>query len=424
MSDAAAESVKGAKRKDDRPKRLSVADARARILAAVEPVRAIERVAVRAALGRVLAADAISPLDVPAHTNSAVDGYAVAADSLARQGTVQFRVVGTAWAGRPYVGTAKAGECVHIMTGAPMPSGTDTVVAEENTQRQGETVSIECDRHDARNVREAGEDFTKGQVALRRGKRIMAAELGILASLGFVEVSVFRRPRVAFFSTGDELRSLGEPLEHGQVYDSNRYTLFGLLRQMDVELLDLGVVRDQRAAVERAFTQAADSADVVVTSGGVSVGAADYVKDVVSALGRIEFWLVAMRPGRPLVFGRIGNAAFFGLPGNPVAVMVTFYQFVRPAVERLMGQTDPALPLTLRARTRSPLKTRLGRTEFIRGVLERDEHGDFVVTSTGNQGSGILSSMSSGNCFIVLPPECGNTEPGAVVDVQPFFGVS
>ncbi|HEY8555386.1 MAG TPA: gephyrin-like molybdotransferase Glp [Burkholderiales bacterium] len=406
-----------------RPDRLSVEEARTRVLAEVTAVSATERLALRSALRRVLAEDVISPIDVPSHTNAALDGYAVAGAELPAHGKKEFRIVGTAWAGRPYEGTVPPGGCVQIMTGAPMPAGTDTVVAAENVQAEEGRAVVDCDRHDARNVRRAGEDIARGQVALRRGKRLGPAELGMLASLGLGEVAVYRRPRVAFFSTGDELRSLGEPLAPGQIYDSNRYTLYAMLTELGVELLDMGVVRDRREDVRRALIEAAASADAIITTGGVSVGEADHIKEILGALGRISFWQVAMRPGRPLAFGRIDRASFFGLPGNPVAVMVTFYQFVQPALRRMMGEARPVLVPTLRARCLSPLKTRVGRTEFIRGILSRDEHGEWVVRTTGNQGSGILSSMSIGNCFIVLPPESESTEPGAIVEVQPFHGL-
>ena len=406
-----------------RPDRLSVGEARARVLAEVTPVSGTERLALRAALRRVLAEDVVSPIDVPAHTNAAVDGYALAAAELPGQGKKEFTIVGTAWAGRPYEGPVPPGGCVQIMTGAPMPAGTDTVVAVENVHAESGRAVVDCDRHDARNVRRAGEDIARGQVALTRGKRLGPAELGMLASLGLGEVTVYRRPRVAFFSTGDELRSLGEPLAPGQVYDSNRYTLYAMLTELGVELLDMGVVRDRREDVRRALTEAAASADAIITTGGVSVGEADHIKDILGTLGRISFWQVAMRPGRPLAFGRIDQASFFGLPGNPVAVMVTFYQFVQPALRHMMGEAQPVPVPTLRARCLNPLKTRVGRTEFIRGILSRDEHGEWVVRSTGNQGSGILSSMSIGNCFIVLPPESDSTEPGAIVEVQPFHGL-
>ncbi len=405
------------------PRRLSVADARARILAEIEPVRGTEKVALRSALGRVAAADVVSPLDVPAHTNAAVDGYALAGSELPAEGSKEFRVIGTAWAGRPFTGVVGRGECVQIMTGAPIPTGADTVVLQENVEASAERVSIPSGEQPRLNVRAAGEDVAKGELALSAGKRIQPAELGMLASLGFGEVFVYRRPRVAFFSTGDELRSIGEPLGLGQVYDSNRYTLYGMLTQLGVEIQDMGVIRDDREAVHQAFVEAAAHADAIITSGGVSVGEADHVKAALDALGKMSFWQVAMRPGRPLTFGRVGNAAFFGLPGNPVAVMVTFYQLVQPGLRRLMGEPAPAAPPMFSARSLSALQTRLGRTEFIRGVLARDESGELVVRSTGGQGSGILSSMSEANCFIVLPPECGDTEPGAIVSVQPFHAL-
>lgn len=405
------------------PRRLSVADARARILAEIEPVRGTEKVALRSALGRVAAADVVSPLDVPAHTNAAVDGYALAGSELPTEGSKEFRVIGTAWAGRPFTGVVGRGECVQIMTGAPIPTGADTVVLQENVEASAERVSIPSGEQPRLNVRAAGEDVAKGELALSAGKRIQPAELGMLASLGFGEVFVYRRPRVAFFSTGDELRSIGEPLGLGQVYDSNRYTLYGMLTQLGVEIQDMGVIRDDREVVHQAFVEAAAHADAIITSGGVSVGEADHVKAALDALGKMSFWQVAMRPGRPLTFGRVGNAAFFGLPGNPVAVMVTFYQLVQPGLRRLMGEPAPAAPPMFSARSLSALQTRLGRTEFIRGVLARDESGELVVRSTGGQGSGILSSMSEANCFIVLPPECGDTEPGAIVSVQPFHAL-
>lgn len=404
-------------------KRLSVTDARDRILADVAVVRDVEKVALRESLGRVVARDIVSPIDVPAHTNSAVDGYALAREELPREGKREFRVVGGALAGRPYTGTVARGDCVQIMTGAPMPADTDTVVLREQVSVRGQTATIEYEADRARNVRKAGEDIAKGQVALAAGKEIMAAELGMLASLGFGDVPVYRRARVAFFSTGDELRPVGERLQEGQIYDSNRYTLFGLLTRLGVEIRDLGVVVDRPDSVRAAFTDAAADADAIITTGGVSVGDADYVKESVEALGDIRFWQVAMRPGRPFVFGKLGDTAFFGLPGNPVAVMVTFYQFVQPALRRIMGEPSPILPPMARARSLSPLRTRVGRTEFIRGILGRDENGELTVRSTGGQGSGILSSMSVGDCFIVLPPESGDTEPGVMVDVQTFHGL-
>ena len=402
---------------------MSVEAARARILAEIKPVHGTERLALRAALGRVLAQDVSSPIDVPAHTNSAVDGYALAGSELPADGVKEFRIIGTAWAGRPFKGSIGPGECARIMTGAPMPSGTDIAVMQEHVQLRGDIVEIGGGKSTKGNVRQAGEDLTKGQVALHAGKRLLPAELGLLASLGFPEVSVFRKLRVAFFSTGDELRPVGEPLCEGEIYDSNRYTLFGMLTRLGVEILDMGVIRDDREAVRKAFANAATNADAVITTGGVSVGEADYVKETLDALGQVSFWQIAMRPGRPLAFGHLGDASFFGLPGNPVAVMVTFIQFVQPALQYMMGESASPAPLTYRAQSASRFKSRPGRTEFLRAIVERAPDGELVVRSTGNQGSGILSSMSRANCFVVLPPESTGAEPGDIVEVQPFYGI-
>jgi molybdopterin molybdotransferase len=309
------------------------------------------------------------------------------------------------------------------MTGAPMPAGTDTAVMQEHVRQRDDTVAIRSGKSARENVRAAGEDLAKGQLALPAGKRLAPAELGLLASLGLGEVQVFRKLRVAFFSTGDELRSIGEALGEGEIYDSNRYTLYGMLKRLGAEVLDMGVVRDQREAVRRAFSDAAANADAVITSGGVSVGEADYVKETLDALGQVGFWQIAMRPGRPLAFGRVGNAAFFGLPGNPVAVMVTFYQFLQPALRHMMGESDASVPVTFHARSASRFNTRPGRTDFLRGILERDTNGELIVRSTGAQGSGILSSMSRANCFVILSPELSDVEPGTLVEVQPFDGI-
>ena len=405
-----------------RERLLRVEEARHRILAEVTPIKGIERLALRSALERVLAQDVHSPINVPGHTNSAVDGYALAGADLPTQGEREYRIVGTAWAGRPFTGPVRAGECVRIMTGAPLPPGTDTVVMQEHVRADGEAVHIGSGHEPGRNVRAAGEDLAKGDVALSAGIRLTPADLGLLASIGMAEVGVYRPLRVAFFSTGDELRSLGEPLGPGELYDSNRYTLYGMLERLNVEILDLGVIRDQRAAVREAFTEASAIADAVITSGGVSVGEADYVKEIVNRLGHVSFWQIAMKPGRPLAFGRIGNAAFFGLPGNPVAVMVTFYQFVRPALRHMAGEQNVLDPNKLFALCTTRFKKLPGRTEFQRAIMENVD-GKLVVRSTGMQGSGILRSMSRANCFVVLPEEADTVEPGSLVEIQPFFGL-
>ncbi|MDH4383286.1 MAG: molybdopterin molybdotransferase MoeA [Gammaproteobacteria bacterium] len=398
---------------------LSCEEALARLLAAVVPLADAERLALRAALGRILAAPINAPFAVPAHTNSAMDGYAVNARDLPTEGLRELKVVGSSFAGKPFTGEMNAGEAVRIMTGAVMPESADLVILQEQVLVEGDRISIDARHKRGQHVRAAGEDIPLGATVLPAGRRLTPSDLGLIASLGFGEVTVVRRPRVAFFSTGDELRSIGEPLGRGDIYDSNRYTLYGMLTRLGVDAIDLGVVRDDPDALSAAFDSAAAMADVIITSGGVSVGEADYTKEVLGRLGEVRFWKVAMKPGRPLAFGRVGKAAFFGLPGNPVSVMVTFYQFVQPALEKLMG-TTPRLPWTLSAKTTTVLKKRPGRVEFQRGCLSRDAQGQLLVTATGDQGSGILSSMSSANCFIVLGMEVAKLEAGSEVQVQLF----
>jgi molybdopterin molybdotransferase len=399
---------------------LSVAEAQARILDGITPLSETEILPVRDALGRVLAEDIVSPIEVPSHTNSAMDGYAVRADELPDEGVREFHVPGTSWAGRPWLTPIEAGQAVQIMTGAMMPEGADTVVMQEQVERQGDTVRIGSGHRCGQNVRAAGEDIASGQQVLSAGRRLTAADIGMLASLGLGNVSVFRKLRVAFFSTGDELRSVGQPLGPGEIYDSNRYTLYGMLQKLGVGIIDMGVVRDKRELVEQAFHDAAATADAIITSGGVSVGEADFVKETLEKLGTMSFWKIAMKPGRPVTFGHINSAVFFGLPGNPVSVMVTYFQFVRAALLKMAGETGTCDAFTLRARTTSALRKRPGRYEFQRGVLEQSAPGEFTVRSSGAQGSGILRSMSEANCFILLDPDCTSVEAGDEVIVQPF----
>ncbi|HID50382.1 MAG TPA: molybdopterin molybdotransferase MoeA, partial [Chromatiales bacterium] len=363
-----------------------------------------------------------SPLDVPPHRNSAMDGYAVRAADLPQQDTATLTVIGTAFAGQPFAGEVGPGRCVRIMTGATVPAGADTVVMQEQVQRSGDTVTIGTGHGQGQNVRHPGEDIAAGDTVLQAGQRLGAAELGLLASLGIPRVTVRRPVKVAFFSTGDELRAVGEPLGEGQIYDSNRYTLYGMLKKPGVELVDLGVIPDDRGAIEAAFLAAAEQADAVITSGGVSVGEADYVKETLDRLGEVNFWKIAMKPGKPLAFGRINSALFFGLPGNPVSVMATFYLFVQPALRRLAGE-DAAEPLEFRVPCAEPLKKRPGRTDFQRGILEQDADGNLTVRSVGMQASHILSGMSRANCFIILPRESGNVDAGSLVEVLPFEGL-
>ena len=375
------------------------------------------------ALGRVLAQDAISPVDVPPHDNSAMDGFAFHGSALSTAQPLTLRVVGTALAGTAWNGSVSSGECVRIMTGAIMPIGLDTVAPQELVQVDGNHITVPAGRLQAGdNRRFRGEDIHAGSAALQAGQRLTPAALGLMASLGLPTVRVKRRLRVAYFSTGNEILSLGEPAREGAVYDSNRYTVMGLLDRLGCDMIDLGVVPDDPVRLRTAFTEAAAKSDAVITSGGVSVGEADYTKAMMRELGDVAFWKIAMRPGRPMAVGRIGNAVLFGLPGNPVAVMVTFLAFVRPALLKLMGCTDTTPPL-LQALCTETLRKKPGRTEYQRGVVTRNAAGQLQVRTTGNQGSGVLSSMVQGNGLIVLHHDQADVRPGDTVDVMMFDGV-
>lgn len=410
------------------PDALPVADAQRIIADFITPLQVTEKIALRSALGRVLASDVISAINVPAQDNSAMDGYALRGAELAT-GPLTLDVIGTAFAGRAFEGQVKAGQCIRIMTGAIMPPGCDTVIPQEftvNASEQQVTIPDGAVRA-GDNRRFAGEDLKVGAAALRKGRILRPADLGVLASLGIAEVAVQRRLRVAFFSTGDELRSVGEVLEPGCVYDSNRYTLYGMLSRLGCDLLDMGVVRDDPASLESAFRSACENADAIITSGGVSVGAADYTKQMMAQLGDVTFWKIGIRPGRPMAFGRIqsnGHSAFlFGLPGNPVAVMVTFYFLARQALLQMMGADAPPLPM-LRAVSVNAIRKKPGRTEYQRGVLHTDPQGNPAVAITGAQGSGILRSMTEANCMVVLHDAQGAVQPGDLVDVVLFDGLT
>jgi molybdopterin molybdotransferase len=399
---------------------LSVEQAQAHILASIAPIQTTEPANLWQAQGRILAQTVTAPLDVPPHRNSAMDGYAVRHVDLAEGQAL--RVIGTAFAGRPFAGSVGAGECVRIMTGAVVPEGADSVVMQEHVQRDADSIRLSRALKPGENVRHPGEDMRAGDSVLAAGRKLNAADLGLLASLGIGDVAVLRRPRVAFCSTGDELKGIGESLQPGDIYDSNRYTLYGLLQKLDVEIIDLGVVRDTPDAVEHAFQQAMQCADLFITSGGVSVGEADYVAATLQRLGQVNFWKIAMKPGKPLAFGTLGGCFFFGLPGNPVAVMATFLLFVRPAILALRGESVPLVP-EYSALCTSRLKKAVGRKDYQRGICHRDADGQWQVSSTGGQGSHILRSMSQANCFIALPAESGDVEAGTNVTIIPFDGL-
>ncbi|MES2070408.1 MAG: gephyrin-like molybdotransferase Glp [Pseudomonadota bacterium] len=414
---------------------VPVAQAQHIISRFVAPVVAIEKLAVRSALDRVLASDIMSGINVPAHDNSAMDGYAFHGADLPGNGPTSLTVVGVAYAGKAFAGQVGRGECLRIMTGAVMPAGLDTVIPQELAQGvTANTITIVAGKvKPGDNRRLKGEDLAQGSIALAKGKILRPADLGLLASLGIAEIPVRRRLRVAFFSTGDELRSIGETLDEGCVYDSNRYTLYGMLSRLGCEVIDMGVVRDDPSSLQAAFHAACQHADAIITSGGVSTGAADYTRQMMAEMGDVAFWSINMRPGRPMAFGKISSggesgaaetrsAYLFGLPGNPVAVMVSFYFFVREALLRMAAANASPLPM-LSAISTAAIRKRPGRTEYQRGILSTAADGNLQVKTTGAQGSGILRSMAEANCMVVLDDAQADVAVGDRVRVVLFEGL-
>ena len=409
------------------PQALSVDKAQTFIqhLIQTRPTIETQELALMQTLGRIVSQDIISPINVPAHDNSAMDGFAFDGKQLENP-NLQLRVVGTAFAGKAWQGSVGQGECVKIMTGAVMPAGLDTVIAQElatvNTSGTETIVEIPTGILQAGdNRRKAGEDLKLGLPALQKGSKLTPAALGLVASLGIDKIQVYRQLRVAYFSTGDEVLSLGDAIREGAVFDSNRYTVFGLLSRMGCQVIDMGVVRDDPVLLEQAFQHASSNADVVITSGGVSVGEADFTKSMMKKLGDVAFWKIAMRPGRPMAVGRLGDCILFGLPGNPVAVMVTFLAFVKPALLQMMGCTPTATPY-LRAKSAVTLRKKPGRTEYQRGFVRTLADGTLQVEAAGNQGSGVLRSMVEANGLIVLHHHQSNVAEGDEVDVMMFEG--
>ncbi len=397
---------------------LSVEDARNRILDGIQALPGRERLALAEARGRVLARAALAPFDLPPFDNSAMDGYACRAEDLTASET-SLRVIGRSMAGAPYTGAVRPGECVRIMTGAPLPPGADTVVMQEQVERKGDRARIHGSHRAGENIRRAGEEIARGSVVLGAGKRLDPASLALLASLGQVEVDVRRRPRVSFLSTGDELRPPGEPLGPGQIYDSNRYLLGALLHRTGIPATDLGILADERAAVREALREAATFSDVIISTGGVSVGEADYVRETLEELGELDLWRIRMKPGKPLAFGRLAGSLFFGLPGNPVSAAVTFALFVRPVLARLEGAAAPE-PLLVPAHARVAFHNRSGRREYLRGILQRGPDGTLWVDRAGGQGSHMLSALAAANALIVLPEDSPGVEAGEAVDAIPL----
>jgi len=398
---------------------LSIGDALDRIKSAVKPVNSTEQVSLKNALGRVLAEPVYSPINIPYDRNAAMDGYAFASVDRADGQAFTLVLAGTSWAGRPFQGQMQPGQCVRIFTGAVVPEQADSVVMQEQVQVQGQCIHFPADTRAQQNIRKIGEDVKRGTCLIAEPKKLTAVDLGLLASAGVDRVTVKRRLKIAYFSTGDELTSLGQPLESGKIYDSNRAMLGGLLADPGYSVADLGVIPDNKQLLEDSFIEASLNYDAVITTGGASVGEADCVKEILQKSGEVNFWKLAIKPGKPLAFGRIGECYFFGLPGNPVAVVVTFQQIVAPALRQLSG-APIVKPLRFAATCTSALKKAPGRREYQRGILSQDENGEFFVASAGHQGSHILSSMSQSGCYIVLPEECSGVQAGDRVTVEPF----
>lgn len=398
---------------------LSIDDALDRIKAAVHPVSGIEKLPLNNALGRVLAESVYSPINIPHDRNSAMDGYAFASFDRVDGQAFTLSLVGTSWAGQPFQGRMQTGQCVRIFTGAVVPEQADSVIMQEQVRVQQQTVHFPADTRTLQNIRKIGEDVKQGDCLIAPPKKLTAVDLGLLASAGIEQITVKRRLKIAYFSTGDELTALGQPLESGKIYDSNRAMLGGLLADPCYNVVDLGVIPDNKQLLEDSFIEASKNVDVIITTGGASVGEADYVKEILSSCGEVNFWKIAIKPGKPLAFGKIGSCHFFGLPGNPVAVVVTFQQIVAPALRQLSGAPF-SKSLRFTATCTTALKKSPGRQEYQRGVLSQDQNGQFFVASAGRQGSHILSSMSQSGCYIVLPEECNGVQAGDKVTVEPF----
>jgi molybdopterin molybdotransferase len=402
---------------------ISVNEALTLILSDVQPTSGYERAAIENACKRTLTEAITAPFNVPAHTNSAVDGYAICCADLSQDGTSKFEVFGEAYAGKPFTGTVNPGQCVSIMTGAIIPDKTDAIVMQEHTETHDHTIVIDNRHKPGQNIRKAGEDISLGETILQPGRYLTPADIGLMASLGIAEVNVNRKLKVAIVSTGNEIHSIGQALTPGAIYDSNRYLLLTMLDRPDIEIINLGIHKDNLEDLTKAFQEASEYADVIISTGGVSVGAADYTKAALQTSGAIRFWKIAIKPGRPLAFGKINNCIFFGLPGNPVAVMVTFYQFVLPALEKMLGiKNKPIAPIFL-AQTTEDLRKKPGRTEIQRGIIEQNADGIWTVKTTGKQGSGILRSMSLANAFIILDHDQAAIKVGEWVKIQPFAGL-
>ncbi len=402
---------------------LPAEQALSQILSALPHIDDYEIIPIEKAKARTLAQTVIASFNVPRLNNAAVDGYGLNANDLPSMGTASLNVIGSAYAGTPYSKKVSARQCVRIMTGAIIPEGVDTVIMQEHVELKNNTVFID-DRHKAgQNIRLAGEDLRQGEAILQTGKFLTPADIGLIASLGIAEIKVKRKLKIAIASTGNEVISIGDTPSKSSLYDSNRYSLYAALDRPDIEIINMGILQDNPKTLLNSFNQASQSADIIISSGGVSVGDADHTKTALKQSGQVDFWKIAIKPGRPLAFGHINNSVFFGLPGNPVAVMVSFYQFVLPAIEAMLAIKEKAIAPTLQVESIENIRKKKGRTEIVRGILQQDGKGHWTVKSTGKQGSGILRSMSLANAFIILEHDRGTVKIGESVTVQPFSGL-
>ena len=398
---------------------LSVKEALHAICISVTPLTGTESVPIKFALGRILAKPVLSPNNIPGFRNSSMDGFAFSSSDIVEGHPFSLRLAGTSWAGKPFFEKVTAGNCVKIFTGAVLPEGTDSVLMQEQVRNQAKIIQFPADTKPFQNIRYPGEDIKQGNHLLKSNKKLSAIDLGLLASAGVYDVPVKRKIKIAFLSTGDELVAIGNKLHPGQIYDSNRYLLTGMLDNRTWDATDLGVISDDRSLLKNCLLEAAQDYDVIISTGGASVGDADFIKQILDEIGKVNFWKIAMKPGKPLAYGKIGSCYFFGLPGNPVSVIATFQKIVAPSLQRLSG-AEQVKPLRIQATCSCPLKKTLGRQEFQRGILSQLENGEFSVISAGQQGSHILSSISRANCYIVLPADCTGVIEGEPVVVEPF----
>ena len=402
---------------------LPVEQALKHILSALPCLADYETLNIEQTKGRTLSQTIKAPFNVPPHNNSAVDGYALNSTDLPDKDVALLSITGTAYAGKPCCSSINPGECIRIMTGAVIPPGTDIVIMQEHVKLNNSTITIDSRHQKGQNIRLAGEDIQQGETILYPGKFITPADIGLMASLGISEIKIQRKLRVAIASTGNEVISIGDTRTSSTIYDSNRYSLYSALQRPDIEIINLGILEDSPEALLNSFKQASQTADMIISSGGVSVGDADHTKTALQQSGQVDFWKIAIKPGRPLAFGHIDNSVFFGLPGNPVAVMVSFYQFVLPALEHMMGIKDKVCAPKIQVKTIENIRKKPGRTEVVRGILQQESEGTWTVKTTGKQGSGILRSMSLANVFIILEHDRCSVKAGELVTVQPFSGL-